>query len=124
MTFNPRHRFINLAQSVLLLAGMGAIGWVALNAIVGPDLALAIVLGSLGGLLLAPGMSKQILIRAYRARRLTGRDFPEGLAILGELARRAGLPRVPELYYIPSELPNAFAIGKPEDSVVCISDGL
>ncbi len=124
MTFNPRHRFINLAQSVLLLAGMGAIGWVALNAIVGPDLALAIVLGSLGGLLLAPGMSKQILIRAYRARRLTGRDFPEGLAILGELARRAGLPRVPELYYIPSGLPNAFAMGKPEDSVVCISDGL
>ncbi|WP_038073972.1 zinc metalloprotease HtpX [Thioclava pacifica] len=124
MTFKPRHRFINLAQSVLLLAGMGAIGWVALNAIVGPDLALAIVLGSLGGLLLAPGMSKQILIRAYRARRLTGRDFPEGLAILGELARRAGLPRVPELYYIPSALPNAFAMGNPEDSVVCVSDGL
>ncbi|MFP4405729.1 zinc metalloprotease HtpX [Rhodosalinus sp.] len=120
----PRHPFLNIAQSVLLLAGMAGIGWVVIGALVGPDLALAIVAGSVGGLLFAPGMPKGMLLRAYGARRLTGREFPDGVAILSDLARRAGLPRVPELYYIPSRIPNAFAMGRPEDSVVCVSDGL
>ncbi|MGB0498435.1 MAG: zinc metalloprotease HtpX [Rubricella sp.] len=124
MHASPRHRILNVVQSALLLAGMAAIGWVILSTVAGPALALALVAGTVGGLLFAPRIPSRVLLGAYKARRLTGREFPEGVTILAELARRAGLPRVPELYYVPSRMPNAFAMGHPEDSVVCISDGL
>ena len=92
--------------------------------IAGPGLTLAIVIGSTAGLLLTPNLPKQVLLSAYGARRLTGYDFPEGVTLLADLARRARLPRIPALYYVPSQLPNAFAIGSAEDSAVCVSDGL
>lgn len=115
---------LNFLQSALLLAGMAVIGWIVVGAIAGPGMTLAIVIGSVLGLVISPRLPRQFLLRAYGARRLTGRDFPEGVAILAELARRAGLPRVPELYYVPSQMPNAFAMGVPEESAVCVSDGL
>lgn len=124
MPASPRHRFLNLVQSVLLLAGMVVIGWVIVSSIAGPDLTFAIVAGTVLGLMFAPGIPKRILLNAYAARRLTGREFPDGLAILAELAHRAGLPRVPELFYVPSQMPIAFAMGRPDESVVCVSDGL
>lgn len=119
-----RHQILNLVQSALLLAGMAAIGWKIVSAIAGPQLTLAIVAGWIGGLLFAPAIPERILLNAHRARHLTGRDFRDGIAILAELARRANFARLPELYYIPSRLPIAFAIGNPNESVVCVSDGL
>lgn len=124
MTATPRHQFLNLLQSILLLAGMAVIAWFIVSAIAGQGLAIAIVIGSLLGLLLSPGIPKRLLLNAYGARKLSGREFPEGMAILAELARRAGLPRIPELYYVPSQMPNAFAMGSPDESAVCVSDGL
>ncbi len=124
MQVSGRHRALNLVHSVLLLAGMALLAWFILSAILGPEWTFAIIGGSVLGLVLAPGIPRRLLLDAYGARRLSGRDFPEGGAILAALARRAGLPRVPELYYIPSQLPNAFAMGRPEESVICVSDGL
>ncbi|EEX10357.1 putative protease HtpX family protein [Ruegeria lacuscaerulensis ITI-1157] len=119
-----RHKIQNVAQSLLLLAGMAALGWVILSTVAGPELTLAVILGTVGGLMVSPGIPRRMLLRSYGARRLTAQDFPEGLHLLEMLARKAGLPRVPELYYIPSQLPNAFAVGSPQDSAVCVSDGL
>lgn len=76
------------------------------------------------GLFLAPDLSRRMLLSAYRAQRLTGREAPGLIAALAELARRAGLPRTPALYRVPSRLPNAFAMGSPEDSTICVTDGL
>lgn len=118
------HQTRNFVQSVLLIGGMALIAWIVVGTIAGPTLTLLIVGGSVVGLLLAPSLPKTVLLSAYRARRLTGRDFPEGVGMLAELARRADLPRVPALYYVPSELPNAFAMGDPRDSVICVTDGL
>jgi heat shock protein HtpX len=124
MKASPRHQFQNFVQSVLLLGGMAVLAWVIVSAIAGPGLTFAIVAGSLLGLFLSPGIPRRMLLNAYGARRLSGREFPDGVAILAQLASRAGLPREPELYYVPSQLPNAFAIGTPEESAVCVSDGL
>ena len=40
------------------------------------------------------------------------------------LAGRAGLRRRPRLYYVPSRLLNAFAVGRPDDAVIALTDGL
>lgn len=119
-----QHRLINLAQSALLLGVMGLVAWVTVNALLGPDVALSVTIGSLIGLLLAPKLPRRILISAYNARPITEREAPELVAVVRELARRAGLPSAPELYYVPSELPNAFAMGTPDDGVICVTDGL
>lgn len=118
------HQARNLLQSVLLIGGMALIAWVVIGTVAGPGTTLLMVASSVLGLLLAPSLPKTLLLSAYRARRLTGRDFPQGVGILAELARRADLPRVPALYYVPSALPNAFALGDPRDSVICVTDGL
>ena len=118
------HQARNLLQSALLIGGMALIAWVVVGTIAGPGLTLLMVGSSVLALLLAPSLPKTLLLSAYRARRLTGRDFPQGIRMVSELARRADLPRVPALYYVPSELPNAFALGDPRDSVICVTDGL
>lgn len=118
------HRVLNLAQSVLLIAGMAVLAWAIVTTIAGTGMTLAIMLGTVIGLFLAPSLPKRILLSAYNARRMTGATFPEGIALVAELSRRAGLPRVPTLYYVPSQTPNAFAIGSPEDSAICVTDGL
>ena len=118
------HRLNNLAQTVLLLGGMAAIAWLVVGMIAGPETTFVIVAVMTGGLLFAPTLSRELLLRGYRARQLGARDWPEGFALLETLSARAGLPRCPELWYVPSQLPNAFAMGNPEDSVVCVSDGL
>jgi heat shock protein HtpX len=40
------------------------------------------------------------------------------------LAHRAGLPRPPAVYYVPSRLTNAFSVGTAEESALAVSDGL
>ena len=63
-------------------------------------------------------------MRMYGAQRLTGEQAPRLVAVVEALSRRAGLPRTPELYYIPSNLINAFSAGRQDDAVIAVSDGL
>ncbi|HWK65747.1 MAG TPA: zinc metalloprotease HtpX [Rhizobiaceae bacterium] len=69
-------------------------------------------------------MSPQMVLSMYRASRVSPADFPTGYRILGELARRAGLPATPKLYVIPSRMVNAFAVGNRQDSAIAITDAL
>lgn len=119
-----KHRLMNLAQSALLLGLMALVAWVSMSAIVGPQAGLLLAFGMVAPLLLAPNLPQKLLLSAYQARRITARDAPVLVAGLAELARRVGLLRTPRLYRVPSRLPNAFAMGSPEDSVVCVTDGL
>lgn len=123
-TASASHRLLNLVQSALLIGVMAAVAWVSVTAILGPGTGLLVALGMIAGLFLAPDLSQRMLLSVYQAQRLTGRDAPRLVAGLAELARRAGLPRTPALYRVPSRLPNAFAMGAPEDSTICITDGL
>ena len=94
---SPSHRLLNLVQTMLILGGMAAIAWVVLGSIFGPEVTVLLIALSLAGLALAPSLSREFLLRGYRARPLGPREWPEGVAVLHELARRAGLPRPPEL---------------------------
>lgn len=124
MAPSAAHRTLNLLQSALLVGAMAALGWVIVSAVAGTLATALIVAGAVAGLLLAPALSRGMLLSAYGVRPLSAREFPQGVAMLAELARRAGLPRAPVLAYVPSRMPNAFAVGTPGDSVICVSDGL
>ena len=119
-----RQRFRNVIHSVLLLGGMAGITWICVAVSVGPAEALwtLLIVGVVLGLL--PRAPKSLLLSLYRARPLGHRDFPEGVDMVRRLAQQADLPRVPLLYYLPSSVPNAFAVGSPGDSAIAVSDGL
>lgn len=124
MRANTAHRLANLAQSALLIAGMGLTTWIAIDAIASGPLTAIVLIGLVGALLLAPRAPKEMLLSMYGAHRLTARDFPEAIALVERLAERARLTRPPALYYLPSAAPNAFAIGSRGDSAIAVSDGL
>jgi heat shock protein HtpX len=119
-----RHKLRNLLHSVLLLLGMTAILAVCAIAIWGPDGLLAALLAATLSLLLAPAVSPDWVMRLYGAQQLQPHDFPEGVRLVQELAARAELPVAPRLYWVPSRLMNAFAVGRPEHAAIAVTDGL
>jgi heat shock protein HtpX len=119
-----RHKLRNLVQSVILLGGMVGLlalcGWV----LFGPDGVLGMALGGALALAFSPKISPGLVLRLYRARALVPPELPEVFAVLDRLARRAGLERRPKLYYIPSRMLNAFAVGLRQDAVIALTDGM
>ena len=124
MTPTLRHRLVNIGQSILLIGFMAGLAWICASAIWGADVALWVLAATGGLLLLSPSMPQDLILSLYRAKRLSEREFPEGIALLRALAERAGLRAMPALYYIPSTVPNAFAVGQGPGSAIAISDGM
>jgi heat shock protein HtpX len=118
------HRLINALQTALLVAGLmgllGVVGWL----IGGGSYALM----AMGAVCLLyffnPAVSPALVMRLYRARRLNARVAPVPVAIMEQLAKRAGLPATPTLHYVPSRVMNAFSVGDRRQAAVAISDGL
>ncbi len=64
------------------------------------------------------------MMRAYNARPITVEQSPQLHSINQELAKRAGLDKAPQLYYLPIGTLNSFATGSPDNAVIGLSDGL
>ena len=116
-TLNTVHTWLLVAGSLALLA---VTAW-AFGGTAGIIYALAF-----GGISmwLVRRISPQMVLSMYKARAVSAAEFPAGIRIVAELARRAGLTAVPKLYVIPSKLMNAFAVGRRDDSVIAITDAL
>jgi heat shock protein HtpX len=119
-----RHKLANAAHSLLLLAGMLAILGVCAWTIWGGQGVIWAVIA--GGMVLAvtPRAAPELIMRMYQAVPLGPREAPELHQLLHELARRAGLAHVPRLYFIPSRLLNAFAVGQPAAAAIAVTEGL
>jgi heat shock protein HtpX len=119
-----RHKFRNLFHSILLLGGIVGLlalcGWL----LFGPDGLVGMALGAAIALAFSPTISPRMVLRLYRAREIAPHDLPEVLRILRLLAERAGLERAPRLYYVPSRMLNAFAVGSRDDAVIAVTDGM
>lgn len=87
--------------------------------------------GAIIALLVAAGMnlftywnSDKIVLRMHGAREVDATSAPDLIALVRELATRAGLP-MPRVYLIDSPHPNAFATGRdPEHAAVAATTGL
>jgi heat shock protein HtpX len=119
-----RHKWRNLAQSVLLLGGLGLLvalcGWI----LFGPVGLLGILLVAMVGFAFGPRVCSEMVLRMYKAQPLAARQLPEVFQVLARLSERAGLERMPRLYYVPSAMLNAFAVGRRNDAVIGVTDGL
>ncbi|MGF1474516.1 MAG: zinc metalloprotease HtpX [Geminicoccaceae bacterium] len=118
------HKLRNLLHTVLLMAGMAAIVGVCAWSLFGPGGVFWSIVGVIAALFFAPAVSTDAILRMYRARPLHPANFPQGVAVTEILSQRAGLSHVPRLYYLPSRVMNAFAVGRPSEAAIALSDGL
>lgn len=114
----------NLLHTVILVAGTAALAAGIAWTVYGTDgLIWAAVFGA-ASLYTLGHISPKLVLGLYKARPLDDRELPELHHLVRDLAARADLPAVPRLYYVPSQMLNAFAVGKPADSAIAVTDGL
>lgn len=118
------HRRRNLAHSVLLIGGMALLAAACAYVLAGASGVVWALATVVAVMVLSPAVPPGFVLAMYRARPLRPREFPTGYTILRELAARAGLPTVPTLYYVPSAMLNAFALGRPEHAAIAVTDGM
>ena len=119
-----KHKIINTIQSWLLVITMmitlGLLGWL----IGGVTFALYAILLVIIIYLFNYKVSPALILKMYRTKKIDYSQAPNLYKILFLLTKRANLPNIPKLYYLPSDMMNAFTVGTESNSVIALSDGL
>lgn len=119
-----QHKLHNQVHTIVLFLGM--LGLVALLGylLAGKWGAVASVILAGFLMLLAPRISPKVVLKMYKAQQIDRHNAPNLHKVMQLLAQKAGLSVVPRLYYIPSTMMNAFAVGTQKNAHVAITDGL
>jgi heat shock protein HtpX len=112
------------ARTALLLAALTGL-FLAVGYVVGGQqgmvIAFLIALAMNG---FAYWNADRMVLAMYGARPVDAASAPQLYELVGDLARRAGLP-MPKVYLIDSDQPNAFATGRdPEHAAIAVNTGL
>ena len=117
--------FLFLGMGILLLL----LGYLIGFALFPPD-------GGVGGIFVAAILwailsmiayfnGSSILLSISNAKKVTPDVHPQLFNVVEEMKIAAGLPKIPEIYIINEEAPNAFATGRdPENSAIAVTAGL
>ena len=114
---NALHTVVLIGGSAILLALIAwtVFGWTGL--------VWAAIFGGFG-LWTMGRVSPKMVLGLYKARPLAPDELPDVHRIVRGLAAHADLPSIPQLYYVPSKVLNAFAVGTRQDSAIAVTDGL
>ncbi len=119
-----KHKIVNWLHSLMLLVGMalllGLLGWI----FAGPSGIRWAVIITVISMIISPHLSPGVILRWYAAKPLIPHQAPDLYAALQELAQRAGLPRLPVIYYVPTKILNAFTTGSSDNAAIALTDGL
>jgi heat shock protein HtpX len=115
---------MNNVKVFALMAGLTALFAVGGAAIGGQQgMVMALLFAAAMNFFMYWGSSSMVL-RMYKAQKVTEREAPGLYAMVDRLRQNAKLP-MPTVAIAPHAQPNAFATGRnPENSVVCVTEGL
>jgi len=65
-----------------------------------------------------------IMLATAGAHQIERSDMPQLFNVVEEMTIASGLPKMPDVYLIESNSPNAFAVGSPRRAVVAVTTGL
>ena len=123
---NKRRSWVLIGLMGALLVGLGfAVGayWVPQYGGVagcGAALILWLIL-----VLVAFGQGDALLLSSAKAREIEKQDAPQLWNVVEEMTIASGLKRIPRLYVIDDDVPNAFATGRrPDKAAVAVTSGL
>ena len=118
------HRVQNDLHTILLIGGMamllGLIGYLLFGTIG----LVILVLGGIFFISVGPRVTPKLVLRMYKAKPVAVEEDTQLFSIVEELSKRAGLLHIPQLYYIPSQMINAFATGTRENALIGVTDGI
>ncbi len=115
---------MNYVRTAILLAGLTGL-FMAVGYLIGGagGAAIALVIAA-GTNLFSYWNADKLVLSMHGAQEVDERSAPELVAIVRELAQRAGLP-MPRVYLMDSPQPNAFATGRnPQHAAVCATTGI
>ncbi len=119
-----RHAWRNYFQSLILLfimvAFLALLGWI----LWGSDGLFILITMGMVGMLFSPSVSPRLIMRMYRASEISPQQMPELYRIVSRLSQAANLQNTPAIYYVPSSMLNAFAVGTYHQSAIAVTDGL
>lgn len=112
-----------------LRTGALVLGMLALLVLLGYTIngVLGIITAGIVGLVLlvfASQVPSKMIMRMQGGRPLNEQQAPQLHHLVKQLAARAELPRMPDLYFVPSPAPNAFATGSKSDPAIAVTQGL
>ena len=121
----------NKRRSFFLISGMAFV-LLALGYVIGfafaPDFAYAglAIAALVWGMLFLVAMAggRGILLASAHAREIQHDDSPRLFNVVEEMTIAAGLGKMPKVYIMDSDAPNAFAVGTPKNSAVAVTSGL
>lgn len=118
------HRVQNDLHTILLIGGMaillGLIGYLLFGKIG----LLLLVAGGIFFVSAGPRVTPKLVLRMYKAKPVAVEEDTQLFAIVEELSKRAGLSNIPQLFYIPSKMINAFATGTRDNALIGVTDGI
>ena len=118
------HKLKNFIHTLVLFLAMGSIlsllGFIVAGV---TGILWAVSLGFLI-LIISPNLPPAFIFSLYGAKLIPASDAPALYQITQELAARANLPRPPELFYLPSQIMNAFSVGTRDNSGIGMSYAL
>lgn len=81
---------------------------------------------ALSGLIfiLTPKVSQSLITKALKARKLSQWEADDLYVRVASLAHKAGLDKVPDLYYMVNHVPNAFSFGVRHSPAIAMTSGL
>jgi heat shock protein HtpX len=115
---------MNYLRTAILLAGLTAL-FMTVGYLIGggAGVVIAFIIAA-GTNLFSYWNADRLVLSMHGAQEVDERSAPELVAIVRELAQRAGLP-APRVYLMDSPQPNAFATGRnPQHAAVCATTGL
>jgi heat shock protein HtpX len=124
MSAHALHKLRNIVHSALLIVGMALIVSACAWTLWGTEGILWGLAGAILAMVLSPAVPPALILSLYRARPVVHAELPDVYAALAELGRRADLPAPPRLYYVPSAVLNAFAVGNRNAAAIAVTDGM
>ena len=118
-----RHAWSNRIQTALLILALVGITALAGYLLIGPDGIWMALVACAIALLIEPATAR-LTLRMYQARPIAHQAAPDLWRFMQEIAGRADLPAVPQLYYVPSPTINAFAVGNRHHAAIALTHGL
>ncbi len=119
-----QHAWLNRLQSLLLLLVIA--GFLALlgGLLWGEDGVISLVGMGIISVMMNSFIAPKWVMNLYGAKPVHPQQMPALNEALEILTQRAGLNAQPQLYLIPSQILNAFAVGTPSNSAIAITEGL
>ena len=114
----------NLMKTAVLMAAITALFMLLGRMLGGPSGMMLALVVALGMNFFSYWFSDQIVLKMYQAREVDGGTAPQFVAMVRDLATKAGIP-CPKVYLIDEDAPNAFATGRnPAHAAVAATTGI